>query len=38
MPVIPLRYGQNVFGHSTKVKNVEMDLFNRVDLIKIEAA
>jgi oligopeptide transport system substrate-binding protein len=38
MPVVPLRFGQNVFGHSTKVKNVEMDLFNRVDLLKIEAA
>ena len=28
MPVIPLRFGQNIFGHSTKVKNVEMDLFH----------
>jgi peptide/nickel transport system substrate-binding protein/oligopeptide transport system substrate-binding protein len=37
MPVIPLRFGQNNFGHSTKVKNVEMDLFNRVNLVKIEA-
>ncbi|MEH1012270.1 ABC transporter substrate-binding protein [Micromonospora sp. CPCC 206060] len=36
LPVIPLRYGQNNFGHSTKVKNVEMDLFDRVDLLKIE--
>ena len=27
MPVIPLRFGQNVFGHSTKVTNVEIDLF-----------
>jgi oligopeptide transport system substrate-binding protein len=38
MPVIPLRFGQNVFGHSEKVKNVEIDLFNRVNLLKIEAA
>ncbi|WP_406072770.1 ABC transporter substrate-binding protein [Micromonospora sp. NBC_01638] len=38
MPVIPLRFGENVFGHSSKVKNVEMDLFQRVNLIKIEAA
>ncbi|MFD6564414.1 ABC transporter substrate-binding protein [Micromonospora profundi] len=38
MPVIPLRFGENVFGHSSKVKNVEMDLFQRVDLVKIEAA
>ncbi|MFF5174800.1 ABC transporter substrate-binding protein [Micromonospora sp. NPDC000089] len=37
MPVIPLRFGQNNFGHSTKVKNVEMDLFDRVNLLKIEA-
>lgn len=37
LPVIPLRYGQNNFGHSTKVKNVEMDLFDRIDLLKIEA-
>ena len=37
MPVIPLRFGQNNFGHSTKVKNVKMDLFNRVDLDQIEA-
>ena len=35
--MIPLRFGQNNFGHSTKVKNVEIDLFNRVDLTKIEA-
>ncbi|MEV4841614.1 ABC transporter substrate-binding protein [Micromonospora matsumotoense] len=37
LPVIPLRYGQNNFGHSTKVKNVQMDLFDRIDLLKIEA-
>lgn len=38
MPVLPLRFGQNNFGHSTKVKNVSIDLFNRVDLAKIEMA
>ncbi|MFC4018142.1 ABC transporter substrate-binding protein [Micromonospora sp. GCM10011542] len=38
MPVIPLRFGENVYGHSSKVKNVEMDLFQRVNLVKIEAA
>jgi len=38
MPVIPLRFGQNVFGHSQKVKNVSMDLFSKVDLYKIEVA
>ncbi|WP_433387617.1 peptide ABC transporter substrate-binding protein [Micromonospora sp. KLBMP9576] len=37
LPVIPLRYGQNNFGHSTKVTNVEMDLFDRIDLLQIEA-
>lgn len=37
MPVLPLRFGQNNFGFSTKVKNVEMDLFSRVDLTKIES-
>ncbi|WBB79269.1 ABC transporter substrate-binding protein [Micromonospora sp. WMMD882] len=37
LPVIPLRHGQNVFGHSTRVRNVEMDLFDRVDLLTVEA-
>lgn len=37
MPVIPLRFGQNNFGHSAKVKNVVFDLFSRIDLVKIEA-
>jgi peptide/nickel transport system substrate-binding protein/oligopeptide transport system substrate-binding protein len=36
LPVLPLRFGQNNYGISTKVKNVEIDLFNRVDLLKIE--
>ena len=38
MPVLPLRFGQNVFGHSEKVKNVEVDLFSKVNLYKIEVA
>ena len=38
MPVIPLRFGQNVFGHSEKVKNVDVDIFTKVDLYKIEVA
>ncbi|MEO3744271.1 ABC transporter substrate-binding protein [Plantactinospora sp. B5E13] len=38
MPVVPLRLGQNVFGHSEKVKNVELDRFSKVDLLKIEPA
>ncbi|GIJ23121.1 peptide ABC transporter substrate-binding protein [Micromonospora lutea] len=37
LPVVPLRFGQNNFGHSTKVKSVEMDLFDRINLVKIEA-
>jgi oligopeptide transport system substrate-binding protein len=36
MPVIPLRFGQNVYGHSEKVTNVEVDLFQKVDIYKIE--
>jgi len=36
MPVIPLRFAQNNFGHSTKVRNVEIDLYSRVDLTNIE--
>jgi oligopeptide transport system substrate-binding protein len=36
VPVLPLRFGQNSYGISEKVKNVEIDLFNRVDLSKIE--
>src|SRR3954468_11400512 len=35
MPVIPLRFGQNVYGHSEMVSNVEVDLFQKVDLYKI---
>jgi peptide/nickel transport system substrate-binding protein/oligopeptide transport system substrate-binding protein len=37
MPVIPLRFGQNNFGFSTRVRDVEVDLYSRVDLMKIEA-
>lgn len=38
MPVLPLRYGQNVYGHSEKVTNVEVDAQQRVNLYKIEVA
>jgi oligopeptide transport system substrate-binding protein len=38
MPVIPLRFGKNVFGHSTNVKNVEMNVFNQVELTEVEKA
>lgn len=36
MPVIPLRNGQNVFGFSEKVTNVNVDLFQKVNLYEIE--
>ncbi|MEV6343455.1 ABC transporter substrate-binding protein [Actinoplanes sp. NPDC051851] len=36
MPVIPLRVGQNVYGYSEKVSSVNVDLFQKVDLYKIE--
>ncbi len=37
LPVLPLRYSQNTFGHSTRVRNVEMNLFTRVKLLQLEA-
>jgi peptide/nickel transport system substrate-binding protein/oligopeptide transport system substrate-binding protein len=37
LPVLPMRFGQNNFGYSTRVQNVTMDLFNRVDLMQIES-
>ena len=36
IPVLPMRFGQNNFGISEKVKDVNIDLFNRVDLTKIQ--
>jgi len=36
MPVLPLRFGQNTFGHSEKVTNVKVDIFKKVDLYNIE--
>jgi ABC-type oligopeptide transport system substrate-binding subunit len=36
MPIIPLRFGQNVYGYSEKVTNVEVDLFQQVNIYKIE--
>jgi oligopeptide transport system substrate-binding protein len=38
MPVIPLRFGQNNYGSSTKVTDVTYDLFGRCDLVKLAAA
>jgi len=36
LPVLPLRTEQNNYAHSTRVTNVKIDLFNRVDLFAIE--
>ncbi len=38
MPVLPLRFSQNVFGHSERVTDVTMDLFNKVDIYQIDIA
>jgi oligopeptide transport system substrate-binding protein len=38
MPVLPLRYGTNVYGHSEKVTDVTMDLYSKVDIYKIDIA
>jgi oligopeptide transport system substrate-binding protein len=37
LPVVPLRYDQNNFGHSTRVRNVRMNVFFLVELLDIEA-
>jgi oligopeptide transport system substrate-binding protein len=36
MPVIPLRFGQNVYGHSRRVSKVTVDASQKVDLDKIQ--
>jgi peptide/nickel transport system substrate-binding protein/oligopeptide transport system substrate-binding protein len=36
MPVIPLRYDQNNFGHSTRIRNVHMNVFFQVELLDLE--
>jgi oligopeptide transport system substrate-binding protein len=36
MPVLPLRFGQNAFGHSSKVTNVEVDAFAKLNLLTID--
>lgn len=38
IPVVPLRFGQNVFGHSERLKNVSIDAAQRVDLSALELA
>jgi oligopeptide transport system substrate-binding protein len=37
MPVLPLRYDQNNFGHSTRIRNVHMNVFFLVELLDLEA-
>ncbi|MCO8275792.1 ABC transporter substrate-binding protein [Actinoplanes sp. TRM 88003] len=38
MPVLPLRFGQNVFGYSERVTDVTMDLYQKVDIYSIDIA
>jgi peptide/nickel transport system substrate-binding protein/oligopeptide transport system substrate-binding protein len=38
LPVIPMRFERNNYGHSTRVRSVQMDLFRRVVLSQLEAA
>ena len=36
MPVIPLRFGQNVYGHSPRLAGVSMDSAQRIDLYSVQ--
>lgn len=36
LPVLPLRNSQNTFGHSTRVRKVDLTLFNRTDVYTVE--
>lgn len=36
LPVIPLRFGQNVYGHSRRVSKVTVDASQKLDLDKIQ--
>ncbi|MDY7088258.1 MAG: ABC transporter substrate-binding protein [Actinomycetota bacterium] len=38
MPVLPLRFGQNVFGWSERVTDVTMDLYSKVDIYSVDIA
>ncbi|MBM2619257.1 ABC transporter substrate-binding protein [Actinoplanes sp. LDG1-06] len=38
MPVLPLRFGQNVFGYSERVTDVTMDLYQKVDIYSVDIA
>jgi ABC-type oligopeptide transport system substrate-binding subunit len=36
MPTIPLWFKQNIYGYSTSMKNVDMDLFAKIDVMTLE--
>jgi peptide/nickel transport system substrate-binding protein/oligopeptide transport system substrate-binding protein len=36
MPTIPMWFKQNIYGYSTSMKNVDMDLFANVDVMTLE--
>lgn len=36
LPVLPMRFGQNNFGHSARVTNVYYDQFGRCDYVRVE--
>ncbi|MFB6398529.1 ABC transporter substrate-binding protein [Polymorphospora lycopeni] len=36
VPVLPLRFGRESYGHSERVRNVETDAYGQIDLLKIE--
>ena len=38
MPIVPLLFGQNVYGHSARVTDVAMDLYQLVDIYTIDVA
>jgi len=35
---MPLRYGQNTVGYSAKVRNVTVDPYSVIDVVKLEWA
>ena len=36
MPTVPLWFKQNIYGYSTSMKNVDMDLFAKIDVMTLE--
>jgi ABC-type oligopeptide transport system substrate-binding subunit len=36
LPVIPLRFGQNVYGHSRRVSKVAVDASQKINLVTIQ--